>query len=74
MSTHLGKSRSLSNVYSWSFSTIFYEFIACDFPFAKQSSDAIIWQVGVGIKPPLGNMNVSREAKVGSISILNSFQ
>uniref|UniRef100_A0AC34Q6D8 Kinase suppressor of Ras 2 n=1 Tax=Panagrolaimus sp. JU765 TaxID=591449 RepID=A0AC34Q6D8_9BILA len=51
-----------SDVYA--FGTILYEFIAHDFPFARQSSDATIWQVGVGIKPVLGNMNVSREAKV----------
>uniref|UniRef100_A0A7E4VLJ6 Protein kinase domain-containing protein n=1 Tax=Panagrellus redivivus TaxID=6233 RepID=A0A7E4VLJ6_PANRE len=51
-----------SDVYA--FGTIFYEFIAYDFPFTKQHPDSIIWQVGVGIKPPLGNLNVCREAKV----------
>jgi kinase suppressor of Ras 2 len=50
-----------SDVYA--FGTIFYEFISSDFPFPRHSPDSIIWQVGYGIKPPIGNLNVCREAK-----------
>lgn len=33
-------------------------------PFKKQIPEAIIWQVGKGVKPPLSNVDVPREVKV----------
>ena len=34
-------------------------------PFRKQIPEAIIWQVGKGVKPPLTAVDVPREVKVG---------
>ena len=40
-------------------------------PFRKQIPEAIIWQVGKGVKPSLSNVDVPREVKVRNFMGLN---
>lgn len=50
-----------SDVYS--FGTVWYELLCGEFPFKMQSSEAIIWQVGRGMKQTLANLQTSRDVK-----------
>ncbi|KAK2573947.1 Kinase suppressor of Ras 2 [Acropora cervicornis] len=43
--------------------TVWYEMCIGAWPFRKQIPEAIIWQVGKGVKPPLTNVDVPREVK-----------
>jgi kinase suppressor of Ras 2 len=49
------------------FRTIWYELLTGEFPFKRFPPDAIVWQVGRGIKPALNNLHAAREIKVGRI-------
>ena len=48
------------------FSTLWYELLSTEFPFKKQPAEAIIWQVGRGLKQSLGHIQASRDVKVRS--------
>ena len=44
--------------------TVWYELLCAEWPFKKQPPEAIIWQVGKGMKQSLTNIQVSRDVKV----------
>ncbi len=48
----------------YAFGTVWYELLCGEFPFDGQPAEAVIWQVGKGIKDPLANLQASREVKV----------
>ena len=50
-----------SDVYA--FGTVWYELLTGEWPWKQQPPEAIIWQVGKGIKPSLANLATSREVK-----------
>lgn len=50
-----------SDVYA--FGTVWYELLCGEFPFKSQSPEAIIWQVGRGMKQTLANLQASRDVK-----------
>ncbi len=52
---------TMSDVYA--FGTIWYELLAFDLPFHKQTAESIIWRVGKGIKQPLGSLQASKDVK-----------
>lgn len=47
----------------FAFGTVWYELLCGDFPFKSQPPEAIIWQVGRGMKQTLANLQASREVK-----------
>lgn len=52
-------------VFCWFlYRTIWYEMCSGSWPFKKQIPEAIIWQVGKGMKQSLANVDVPREVKV----------
>uniref|UniRef100_A0A1A9X1W8 Protein kinase domain-containing protein n=1 Tax=Glossina brevipalpis TaxID=37001 RepID=A0A1A9X1W8_9MUSC len=50
-----------SDVYS--FGTVWYELLCGEFPFKSQPPEAVIWQVGRGMKQTLANLQTSRDVK-----------
>jgi kinase suppressor of Ras 2 len=48
----------------WNFRTVWYELLCSEWPFKSQPPEAIIWQVGKGVKQPLANLQASRDVKV----------
>ncbi|XP_066159270.1 kinase suppressor of Ras 2 [Euwallacea fornicatus] len=50
-----------SDVYA--FGTVWYELLCGEWPFKNQLPEAVIWQVGRGIKQPLANLQASAEVK-----------
>lgn len=52
---------------------MWYELLCGEWPFKGQPPEAIIWQVGKGIKQPLANLQASRDVKVCSL-IFNTLQ
>lgn len=44
--------------------TVWYELLCGEYPFKGQPPEAIIWQVGKGVKQSLANMQASRDIKV----------
>ena len=46
------------------FSTVWYELLCGEWPFKGQPPEAIIWQVGKGMKQTLANLQASRDVKV----------
>lgn len=50
-----------SDVYA--FGTVWYELLCGDWPFKAQPPEAIIWQVGKGMKQSLANLQASRDVK-----------
>ncbi|KAK6625057.1 hypothetical protein RUM43_005348 [Polyplax serrata] len=50
-----------SDVYA--FGTVWYELLCGDWPFKGQLPEAIIWQVGKGMKQSLANLQASRDVK-----------
>lgn len=50
-----------SDVYA--FGTVWYELLCGEWPFKGQTPEAIIWQVGKGMKQPLANLQASRDVK-----------
>ncbi|KAK0160339.1 hypothetical protein PV328_007762 [Microctonus aethiopoides] len=50
-----------SDVYA--FGTVWYELLCGEWPFNAQPPEAIIWQVGKGMKQTLANLQASREVK-----------
>jgi len=50
--------------YFFSHSTVWYELLCGEWPFKGQPPEAIIWQVGKGMKQPLANLQASRDVKV----------
>ncbi|KAF7411196.1 hypothetical protein HZH66_000092 [Vespula vulgaris] len=50
-----------SDVYA--FGTVWYELLCGEWPFKGQPPEAIIWQVGKGMKQPLANLQASRDVK-----------
>ncbi|RVE39992.1 hypothetical protein evm_015358 [Chilo suppressalis] len=59
-SLHLPFSKA-TDVYA--FGTVWYELLCGEFPFKGQPPEAIIWQVGRGVKQSLANMQASRDIK-----------
>ncbi|CAH2095870.1 unnamed protein product [Euphydryas editha] len=59
-SLHLPFSKS-TDVYA--FGTVWYELLCGEYPFKGQPPEAIIWQVGKGVKQSLANMQASRDIK-----------
>lgn len=47
----------------YAFGTVWYEMCSGSWPFKKLIPEAIIWQVGKGVKQSLANIDVSREVK-----------
>jgi hypothetical protein len=52
-------------------STVWYELLCGEYPFKGQPPEAIIWQVGKGVKQSLANMQASRDIKVRVERILH---
>lgn len=50
-----------SDIYA--FGTVWYELLCGDFPFQSQAPEAIIFQVGRGMKQTLANLQVARDVK-----------
>jgi kinase suppressor of Ras 2 len=50
-----------SDVYA--FGTVWYELLCGEFPFKTQPPEAVIWQVGRGMKQTLANLQASRDVK-----------
>ncbi|XP_049776476.1 kinase suppressor of Ras 2 [Schistocerca cancellata] len=50
-----------SDVYA--FGTVWYELLCGEWPFKAQPPEAIIWQVGKGMKQSLANLQASRDVK-----------
>lgn len=50
-----------SDVYA--FGTVWYELLCGEWPLKAQPPEAIIWQVGVGMKQSLANLQASRDVK-----------
>ncbi|XP_011632952.2 LOW QUALITY PROTEIN: kinase suppressor of Ras 2 [Pogonomyrmex barbatus] len=48
---------------TYAFGTIWYELLCGELPFRGQPTEAIIWQVGKGMKQSLANLQTSREVK-----------
>ncbi|CAK1580638.1 unnamed protein product [Parnassius mnemosyne] len=59
-SLHLPFSKD-TDVYA--FGTVWYELLCGEYPFKGQPPEAIIWQVGKGVKQSLANMQASRDIK-----------
>ncbi|XP_050684918.1 kinase suppressor of Ras 2 [Leptidea sinapis] len=59
-SLHLPFSKQ-TDVYA--FGTVWYELLCGEYPFKGQPAEAIIWQVGKGVKQSLANMQASRDIK-----------
>lgn len=57
---HLPFSKA-SDVYA--FGTVWYELLCGEWPFTTQDPEAVIWQVGKGMKPSLANLEASRDVK-----------
>jgi kinase suppressor of Ras 2 len=51
-------------VYCIYFRTVWYELLCGEWPFKAQPPEAIIWQVGKGMKQSLANLQASRDVKV----------
>lgn len=47
----------------YSFGTVWYELLCGEFPFKVQPPEAIIWQVGRGMKQTLANLQTTRDIK-----------
>ncbi|XP_073984311.1 kinase suppressor of ras isoform X1 [Rhodnius prolixus] len=47
----------------YAFGTVWYELLCGEWPFKGQPPEAIIWQVGKGMKQTLANLQASREVK-----------
>ncbi|KAL1488616.1 hypothetical protein ABEB36_014419 [Hypothenemus hampei] len=47
----------------YAFGTVWYELLCGEWPFKNQPPEAIIWQVGKGVKQPLANLQASAEVK-----------
>ena len=50
--------------FAFVFSTIWFEIIANEFPHKSSPPQAMIWQVGNGIKQPLSGLQTSKDVKV----------
>ncbi|XP_065202986.1 kinase suppressor of Ras 2 [Planococcus citri] len=50
-----------SDVYA--FGTVWYELLCGEWPYTTQDPEAVIWQVGKGMKPSLANLEASRDVK-----------
>jgi kinase suppressor of Ras 2 len=49
---------------------VWYELLCGEWPFKAQPPEAIIWQVGVGMKQSLANLQASRDVKVRSYGFM----
>lgn len=47
----------------YAFGTVWYELLCGEYPFKSQPPEAVIWQVGKGVKQSLANMQASRDIK-----------
>ncbi|KAJ0176406.1 hypothetical protein K1T71_007585 [Dendrolimus kikuchii] len=59
-SLHLPFSKA-TDVYA--FGTVWYELVCGEYPLKGQPPEAVIWQVGKGVKQSLANMHASRDIK-----------
>jgi kinase suppressor of Ras 2 len=48
---------------TYAFGTVWYELLCGEWPFRNQPPEAIIWQVGKGMKQSLANIHASRDVK-----------
>lgn len=51
-------------------STIWYELHAREWPFKTQPAEAIIWQMGTGMKPNLSQIGMGKEISVSPGTVL----
>ncbi|CAB3227301.1 unnamed protein product [Arctia plantaginis] len=47
----------------YAFGTVWYELLCGEYPFKSQPPEAVIWQVGKGVKQSLASMQASRDIK-----------
>ena len=50
------------------FRTVWYELLSGEWPFKTLSPEAIIWQIGKGMKQSLSHIQASRDVKVSARS------
>jgi hypothetical protein len=50
-------------------STIWYELHAREWPFKTQPAEAIIWQMGTGMKPNLSQIGMGKEISVSAVMV-----
>lgn len=50
-------------------STIWYELHAREWPYKSQPAEAIIWQIGSGMKPNLSQTGMGKEISVSSLGL-----
>lgn len=55
---------SSNQIFIQIYRTVWYELLCGEWPFNEQPPEAIIWQVGKGIKQSLANLQASRDVKV----------
>ena len=51
-------------IYPWCCRTVWYELLSGDWPFKSHPPEAVIWQVGKGVKQSLSTVQASRDVKV----------
>ena len=51
---------------------MWYELLAGEWPFKTLSPEAIIWQIGKGMKQSLSHIQASRDVKVGARKTVRS--
>jgi hypothetical protein len=63
---HLGKRgiELMIETFLLMFSTVWYELLFREFPYAKQPPEYIIWRAGNSLKQPLSSVHISKNAKV----------
>lgn len=59
-----------NNTQYYYFRTVWYELLCGEWPFKAQPPEAIIWQVGKGMKQSLANLQASRDVKVSLVQTL----
>ncbi len=66
MFMHLGKRgiELMIETFLLMFSTVWYELLFREFPYAKQPPEYIIWRAGNSLKQPLSSVHISKNAKV----------
>ena len=60
--------------YALFYSTVWYELLFREFPYAKQPAEYIIWRAGNSLKQPLSSVHISKYAKVRRKTIHTMFE